>query len=124
MKTAQEYLIEIDKYYLWFKRDRVSRFDVKWGKWSTTMNRAINIRIKDVNDPENLKLRYVFIYWSIMSELLELHFKFRLLRNKKKKRLLEESSDIKEIIITGDGLQSLSEEDLKEHLLRTLMGKK
>ncbi len=124
MRTAQEYLIEIDKYYLGFKRDRVSRFDIKWGKWSTTMNRAIRIRIKDVNDSENLKLRYVFIYWSIMSELLELHFKFRLLRNKKKKRLLEESSDIKEIIITGDGLQPLSEEDLKEHLLRTLMGKK
>ncbi len=121
MKTPEEYLNEIDKYYSWAKRDRVSRFDVTWGKWSVIMNRAIRLRIRDERDPDNLKLKYVFIYWTIMSQLLELHFRFRILRNKQKRKLFKEASDIKEIILTGNGLQPLSEDDLEEQLLKGIM---
>jgi len=118
MKTAIEYLNEIDEHYSWAKRNKVSRFDVRWGTWSATMNRGIKIRIKNEDDSENLKLKYVFIYWSMVSELLELHFKFRFLRSKKKRILLTESIHIKEVITTGNGLQPLSEEDLIKQLFK------
>ncbi len=121
MKTAIEYLDIIDMAYFEARKDRVSRFSVEWGKWSVKMNRAIKLRIKDENDPDNLKLKYVFIYWTIMSQLLELHFRFRLLKNKQKKKLFIEACDIKEIILTGNGLQPLSEDNLQEQLLKGIM---
>jgi len=123
MKTAIGYLDIIDIAYFEARKDRISRFSVEWGKWSTTMNRAIRIRIQDEKDPENLKLRYVFIYWTIMSQLLELHYRYKILKNKQKKKLFKEASDIKEIIVAGRGLQPLSEDYLKEQLLAGVMQK-
>lgn len=120
MTTAIEYLNLIDQKYLEARKSRISRFSVEWGRWSRTMNTVITARIKDIKDADKVKLSYVFIYWTMMSQLLELHYKFKLLKRKEKKRLFGESEDIKEIIITGNGLQPLSEDDLKIALLKGL----
>ena len=121
METPIEYLNLIDRKYLEAKRNKISRFSVEWGKWSAVMNRVIQARIKDKGDADKVKLGYVFIYWTIMSRLIELHYKFRLFKNREKKRLLDESVDIKEIITTGNGLQPLSEDDLKKVLIKGIM---
>jgi len=116
MKTPEEYLNLIDRKYLEAKRNKVSRFSIEWGKWSVVMNRVLQTRIKDTEDPEHVRLGYVFIYWTLMSNLLELNFKFKLFKGTEKKRILNEASDIKEIILTGNGLQPMSEESLKKYL--------
>lgn len=121
METPIEYLNLIDRKYLEAKRNKISRFSVEWGQWSASMNRIIQARIKDQGDADKVKLAYVFIYWTIMSRLIELHYKFRLFKNKEKKRLLDESVDIKEIITSKDGLQPLSEGDLKRALIKGIM---
>lgn len=121
METPIEYLNLIDRKYLEAKRNKISRFSVEWGQWSASMNRIIQARIKDQGDADKVKLAYVFIYWTIMSRLIELHYKFRLFKNKEKKRLLDESVDIKEIITSKDGLQPLSEDDLKKALIKGIM---
>ena len=118
MENAIDYLNLIDRKYLEARKNKISRFSLLWGQWSAAMNRVIQSRIKDKGDADRMKLGYVFIYWSIMSQLLELHYKFKILRNKEKKRLFMESVDIKEIITTGNGLQELSENDLKKALLK------
>lgn len=120
MKTPIQYLDLIDREYLEAKKNRISRFSVEWGQWSASMNRIIQVKIKDISDADCIKFRYVFVYWMIMSQLIELHYKFKILRNKEKKRLFEESVDIKNIIITGNGLQPLSEGYLKRELMKGL----
>ena len=118
MATPIGYLNLIDRKYLEARKNRISRFSVEWGKWSGVMNRIIQVRIKDNGDSDKVRLAYVFMYWTIMSQLVELHYKFKLLRRKEKKRLFDESVDIKEIIVTGNGLQPLSEDVLKKALLK------
>ena len=55
-----------------------------------------------------------------MSELLELYYKHRLLKGSKKREIAKEAYDIKRIILTGDGLQPLSEEDIVNQLLKRI----
>ena len=114
MTTPEGYLELIDVKYSEAKAKRQSRFNVEWGKWSVTMNRVLRrlTEGKNKNDTEIMKLRYVFIYWSLKSELLELHYKYKLFRKKRKKELVENAKDIKEIILTGNGLQPLSQDEV------------
>ena len=120
MKPPKEYLDLIDVKYLEARKLRLSRFSLEWGEWSVIMNMVLRRKTKGIKDIETMKLHYVFIYWTLVSELLELYYKHRLLRNKQKKRIAEEANDIKEMILTGNGLQSLLSED--EVVIQLLKG--
>jgi len=118
MKTAKDYIELIDEEYYVAKKRGFSRFSKEWGIWSSIMNRTLRRRTEGKNDIETIKLKYIFIYWSLMSELLELHYKYKVSYNKKKEMIREETRNIKNIILTGDGLQPLSEEELVARLLK------
>lgn len=115
MKTPKELLELIDAKYYEAKRLRHSRFGTEWGIWSALMNRALQGHIK--NDPSDLRSRYVFVYWSISSQLLELHYKHRLFGRGKKQDLVDELKIIKEIALTGKGAEQLSDNDLVKAIL-------
>jgi len=87
----------IDKKYTEAKEAKVSRFSVEWGKWSREMN--VEMRKKD-----GILFKYVFIYWTLKSQLLELFFKFpsNSLKLGLKKRVWSEIEDIKKIILSGN----------------------
>ncbi len=123
MKTPKEYLGMINEEYFKAKKKRLSRFSEEWGLWSVAMNRTLRKRTEGKKDIETMKFRYVFIYWTLVSELLELNHKYRLLHMRKKKRIVKEVRDIKEIILTGNGLQPLSEEELVNKLIKRNMEK-
>ncbi|OIO42031.1 hypothetical protein AUJ63_04255 [Candidatus Pacearchaeota archaeon CG1_02_35_32] len=118
MKTAKDYIELIDEEYYVAKKRGFSRFSKEWGIWSSIMNRTLRRRTEGKNDIETIKLKYIFIYWSLMSELLEFHYKYKVSHNKKKEMIREETRNIKNIILTGDGLQPLSEEELVARLLK------
>jgi hypothetical protein len=91
-------LSEIDRMYSESKKARHSRLSLEWGIWSGEMNRAIRKRIAE-NDPEKEKLKLVFVYWQNASILLELHFKSKILRRKKKKECREIMEHLKKQIL-------------------------
>jgi len=95
--TAAEFVEIIEEFYEDARAKRMSRLDVRWGTWSVIMNKEINDRIKSGEDPEELRLRYVFVFWVVKSQLLEL---FRLSPLGRKIKILEsEAATIKEIIL-------------------------
>ena len=51
-----------------------SRFNMEWGKWSSEMNRHLQMRIKE-GDPETPRLKVVFYYWGLMSQAIEFAYK-------------------------------------------------
>ena len=111
--TPEQYLGLIDEFYLDAKMKSLSRFDVKWGRWSYEMNREINLRIK-AEDPESPKLKYVIVYWVLKSQLLELHRKKGFMNSLNRKKIEEEAKTIKEMIVSGsaEGLKPLDMEEL------------
>ena len=115
MKTPEELLGLIDAKYFEAKKLGISRFDIRWGEWSALMNRALRTHIKD--DPNDLRSRYVFVYWSICSQLLELHYKHKLFGRGKKRDLVDELKKVKEIILTGKGAEQMSDSDLIDILV-------
>jgi len=55
---------------------KISRLDIKWGKWSVIMNKEIRRRIDEKAD-NTPQLAMVYNYWIIISQLLELKFKYK-----------------------------------------------
>lgn len=51
-----------------------SRFDSRWGMWSSVMNRYIQERIKS-DDPDSAKFKFVFMYWVSMSQCIEMAYR-------------------------------------------------
>jgi len=96
--VPDEFLDLIDEFYLDAKKNKISRMDPKWGIWSQKMNIEISDRI-DNGDPISDKLKYVMIYWVLMSELLELHFKYPYYGENKKKKVFKEAKTLKNIIL-------------------------
>jgi len=115
--NKEGYLQIIDEKYFEAKKERLSRFDVKWGKWSREMNLELRARIETKTDPEELALKYVIIYWTLRSKMLELHHKSRILGKNKIKKLGDEAREIKVMILTGVGLKPLTFEDAARKVL-------
>lgn len=112
-KEIQDLIALIDSKYIDAKADGLSRMSVEWGRWSREMN--VELRKKD-----DILSKYVFIYWTLKSRLLEVFFKSpsKVLKVGLKKRLQKEAKDIKEIILSGnvpDG--ELTDTDLQRILL-------
>lgn len=122
LKNVQAYIELIDRQYLEAKKKRISRFDPGWGTWSRKMNLEIRKKIKSSkNKVETATLKSILPYWLITSELLELHFKSRILGSSKKKKLSREREDIKIDILGGNSISEMSIQDLA---IRALNGAK
>jgi len=105
----------IDKKYIDAKEAKISRFSVEWGRWSREMN--VEMRKKD-----GILFKYVFIYWTLRSQLLEVFFKSpsKLVRLGKKRQLRKEIADIKEIILSGNVPEGeLTDKELQRILLKS-----
>ncbi len=112
------YLDLINKNYLAAKKSRTSRFSIEWGKWSREMNIETRELIESKN-PQALELKYVFIYWTIKSQLLELYHKGKILKLGTKKRLEKEARVLKKDILSGE-LSDLTEKTMQERLLEEM----
>lgn len=102
MKKPIDYTNEIDGNFLRCKAKRLSRLSVEWGKFSADMNKEIRERIEN-NDPDSLMLKYVFIYWVVRSQHLQLLYEKRggLLGKGKIRRKDNECREIRNIIKNG-----------------------
>ena len=55
---------------------KISRLDLKWGQWSVIMNREIRRRI-EAKTFDMVEISLVYSYWVMMSQLLELKWKYK-----------------------------------------------
>lgn len=117
-------LIEmIDEKYIDAKKRKLSRFDTQWGAWSREMNVDIRTRIKHCGDSEALRLKYVMLYWTLKSQLLELYYKSRFTRRVLKNKLSREADVVKKNIVNNGALPDMSDNDLAKTLMGLVMVK-
>lgn len=113
------YLNLIDQKYFESKKARISRFSLEWGMWSREMNIKTRKQIKS-DHPQSTELKYVFIYWVTISQLLELYHKSKILKRGLKKKLEKECKKLKKNILTGN-LSDITERDMKQTLLKGIV---
>ena len=92
----------IDSKFFEAKKAKLSRYDTAWGSWSREMNVSIRERIGLNLEPDYIieGLKYVFIYWITVSNILEMFNTFgSLLHFGKRKKFEREAMNIKTIII-------------------------
>ena len=106
---AAEYVELIEEMYKKARLKKISRMSVEWGMWSRQMNLETRARIESGKDPEELKLKYVFVLWTTRSQLLELHYERPFFKLARKKKLAKECRQLKEMILTGKGLEDIEE---------------
>lgn len=100
-QDMKNYLDLINEQYLQCKQARVSRLSVEWGIWSRKMNLEIRSKIEADND-QSVGYRYIFKYWTIKSQLLELYYRSKILDLGKKKKLAKMAKMLKETILSGE----------------------
>ena len=95
--NVEQYIQQIDDLYNELKLHRISRMSVEWGKPSRQINILLREKLRDESIPENEKTqwRYAFVYWTIKSQMLELHHKSKLFGTTKKKRLARKAFKIR-----------------------------
>lgn len=118
----KNYLDLIDLKYMEAKKSRISRFSTEWGIWSREMNIETQKLIKE-NHPQSLELKYVFIYWVNISQLLELYHKSKLGMLGLKKKIEKESKSLRKEILNSK-LIDITEKSMKETLLKGVIKKK
>ena len=97
MQTPLYFLKEIDEKYLSCKEKGLSRFSDEWGLWSREINLKLRGFIKNSPDPEPYK--YVFIYWTVRSQLLQIfHRKLEKLQKEKIEDLEEQILELRRLI--------------------------
>lgn len=101
-EEIRDYMRLIDSKYAEAKAKRISRLDPEWGKWSTEMNRETKAKTETGKHPQEVLLKYVYIYWVNRSQLLELHHKSKWRKKALKTKLAREGRKIKKIILSGD----------------------
>lgn len=109
-KEILDYMEITEQKYQECKIKRVSRFSPEWGVWSREMNLT-------TKKETGVAYKYLFVYWILKSELLELHFKSKYGKQGKKKKLSNEAKDIRKIIELGEG-PDLVDDDIKKRLLK------
>lgn len=96
----KDYLKLIDDKFEESKEKGLSRLSIEWGKWSREMNLEIRgmLASGDYDDTdEEIKLKYLFIYWTNRSRLLELFHKGQ--GNSTEASILEmEAQDLRAVI--------------------------
>lgn len=117
MKNKNDFLDLIDEKYFCAKKKRISRLSVEWGKWSVEMNKELRERIESGKDSEELELKYVIIYWTLRSKMLELYHRSKFIGKNKIKKLGKQAQDIKKMIFEG-GLKEIKYSDLAKEVLK------
>jgi len=99
--TPAQFIVYIDDQYAEAKKKKVSRLSVDWGTWSRKMNLVLKRKTEIPNHDDEMPTRYkyVFAYWLLKSELLELHYRHKLTRLRKKKSTVEKCKEVRDIII-------------------------
>uniref|UniRef100_A0A6M3KHJ0 Uncharacterized protein n=1 Tax=viral metagenome TaxID=1070528 RepID=A0A6M3KHJ0_9ZZZZ len=115
--TPAEYLHLIDTKFYEAKKNKVSRYSVEWGTWSREMNLILKKRTKKTDQDISLKLKYVFVYWILKSQVLEMFYRSKILRIGKRIRLETEADAIKDIIVNGKGTSLSSFEDIAKMMV-------
>jgi len=100
-KETLKFLKEIQIQYTEAKRKKISRFNVEWGKWSHEFNKELKQRI-ETEHPQAIFYKYLFMYWTVLSQLLELHHCNKFFKKGPKRKLVREAKAIKKIIVSGD----------------------
>lgn len=100
--TPKSYIEEVDKMYLACRLKRLSRFSNEWDTFSRKINGERLEVIKNLdNEKTESLLNQCLSYWFNCSELLELHFHYKLFRQNKRKKLTKEGKKIREDILKG-----------------------
>jgi hypothetical protein len=79
--TPKQLVEEIDAMFDRASENGWNRMSLDWSIWSAELNRGIRARIEG-GDPDSFVLRYVFIYWAVVSQLLDLNKNYILTRKK------------------------------------------
>jgi len=121
--TPLQFVELIDEFYLDAKMNNISRMGVKWGVWSRKMHEELRQRI-EANDPEAIRFKYVIVYHTLKSELLELYYKKSKWGQAKKKRVYREAKKIRLIILAKDmaNIPELDKESVTLQILRGFKG--
>ena len=76
---------------------KIDRLDIAWGIWSREMNLEINQRLKG-DHPDSGLLGLVFSYWVVISQLLDIVYRFKGVRRFiLKKRLVNKAAEAHDI---------------------------
>ena len=94
---------------------KLSRFSLEWGLWSAKMNR-------ELRGQSGILYRYLFVYWVVCSQVLELKLR-RFFGQAKLKRLQKDRQYVREIITTGNA-PAIDDGDIKSLLASSLFAKK
>lgn len=118
--NPQEYVDFIKEHYRKAKKEGLSRFSVEWGKWSTEMNRGLRKKIDtDTDEDQVSRWKYIIIYWTVLSQLLEVYFKSsHVIAKFKAKKVLKEAKKIENIILGIDTPQDMKMGDLTTTLFK------
>ena len=115
-ETPMEFVDMIKAFYGKARKAKLSRFDLRWGKWSRIMNTELRSKIEN-DHPNSESFKYVIIYWTLKSEILELHYKYPYYKQSKKRKLEKEAIQIRKFI-EEDNPPPLNAEKVKETILR------
>ena len=77
----------------------LSRYSIKWGKWSRLINIAIRARIEG-NEAEVIKDKLMVVqnYWRLVSEILELYSSGGFFNGLKRNKFIDEAKGLENII--------------------------
>lgn len=110
--TPKQLVDLIDQKFLAGKQKGLSRFSIEWGLWSRQMNLYIQEKIKE-NGPKVILFKYAMYYWTVKSQMLELHFRSKVGKLGKKNKLKNEAIQIKKTVLNPSGsLQDISADEL------------
>ena len=99
-QDMRDYLELIDTKYAEAKKKRLSRFSLEWGKWSAEMNRETRPKC-EAGDDQSIGYKYIFLYWTLMSQLLELHHKHKFTRQAYKREIAKTAKLVKRGVLAG-----------------------
>lgn len=105
-------LIDFIREQYQLNKGKLSRIDTKWGGWSTEMNQTIRRYTKTYKNKTSLVLVYLFMYWVIISRLLELDFKSKLGKLGEKRKLRKQARDLRTLIINPEKWANLKPLDM------------
>jgi len=102
--TPIDFVKYIDKKYMEAKKDRISRLSVQWGQWAREMNIVLRSKteVPDHHDEMPTRFKYVFAYWILRSQLLELYHSYRFTKKRKIKSTTEQCEKVRNIILSDE----------------------
>ena len=113
--TPIEYINEINKNFWPAMKDRLSRLDVRWGKFSVSMNIRLRKETSSAraagDELLTQKLVDVFSFWQIRSQTLDLnHHKLAILNKNKIKAKNKDAQKLLKFIKDGKTLKDREKE--------------